>query len=153
MALEYAFNGEADLSTEQMLAFMAEATGGTIHDDYVRRDGLDVTAYREDPGDEGPAGDLLGFTHRVTAIFRFSNLATPTERDHNVTTMIRAVLAFFDRHPGSGVLLYNDARVILLRTGTDLAFDTDWDEWTSDLPELRTLVATYPTRALPQPLL
>src|SRR4051812_11590462 len=114
MALEYAFNAEADLTTDQMLAFIAEATGGAIHDDYVRRDGLDVTAYREDPDDEGPTGDLLGFTHRVTAIFRFANLATPTERDHNVIIMIRAVLAFFDRHSGGGALLYNDARVILL---------------------------------------
>lgn len=153
MALEYAFNGEADLTTDQMLAFIADATGGTIHDDYVHRDGLDITAYREDDGDEGPAGDLLGFPHRITAIFRFANLATPTQRDHNVVTMIRAVLAFLDHHPGGGALLYNDARVILLRTGDNLAFDTEWATWTTDTPELRTVVAAYPTKSLPQPLL
>jgi hypothetical protein len=153
MALEYALNGEADLTTAQMLTFIAEATGGTIHGDHVSRDGLDVTAYREDPGDEGPAGDLLGFTHRVTAIFRFSNQATQQERDHNVVTMIRAVLAFFDQYPGGGALLFNDARVIVLRVDGNPVFDADWDKWTADLPELRNLVAAHPVRPLPQPLL
>jgi hypothetical protein len=139
MALEYAFNGEADLTTDQMLAFMVEATGGTIHDDYVRRDGLDVTAYREDPGDEGPAGDLLGFTHRVTAIFpvrqpdhadptrpqrpghgpRCAGLPRPTPRRR------RAVVQRRPRHPAPD--------------RHHLVFDTEWDKWTTELPELRTL--------------
>lgn len=153
MALEYALNAEADLTTDQMLAFMAEATGGTVHDDYVHRDGLDITAYREDPGDEGPAGDLLGFTHRVTAIFRFSNRSMGADRDHNVITMVKAVLAFFDRHPGGGVLLFNDARVVLLRAGDNLVFDAEWDTWTTNLPELRAIAAAHQVQVLPQPLL
>lgn len=153
MALEYALNAEADLSTDQMLAFMAEATGGSVHDDYVRRDGLDITAFREDPGDEGPAGDLLGFTHRVTAIFRFSNRSTEADRDRNAITMIRAVLAFFDRHAGGGALLFNDARVVLLRAGGNLVFDAEWDKYITDLPELRAIVAAHLVQELPQPLL
>jgi hypothetical protein len=80
-------------------------------------------------------------------------LATPTERDRDVATMIRAVLAFFDRYPGGGVLLYNDARVILLWTDNDVAFDTEWNKWTTDLPGLSTLVARHAIRSLPQPLL
>jgi hypothetical protein len=76
VALEYHFLGSAQMSTEDILAFMADEVGGVVTDfGFVQGDGLQVTAYRVTPGEEASAARRFGFVHRVTATYRFGNLA------------------------------------------------------------------------------
>ncbi|MEO3744243.1 SitI3 family protein [Plantactinospora sp. B5E13] len=152
MALEYVLYASADVTTEELLSFMANATGGEISGNYVRRGALDVTAYRDDPDDPAPVAEMLGFTHRVTATYRLSNRATPDARDEAARVMIRSALTFFAHYPADGVLLFNDSRIILQRLNGPVVVDHEWEDWT-DVPGMRQLIAGIETRRLAQPLL
>jgi contact-dependent growth inhibition (CDI) system CdiA-like toxin len=102
VALEYTFLGSADVSTQDMLAFMADAIGGVVTDGgFVQGNGLQVAAYRVAPGEEASASRLLGFTHRVTATFRFANLAAPELSNSNEELMMTSVVQFFETYPGA----------------------------------------------------
>src|SRR2546430_15316161 len=111
--MEYRFYGSADVSTEELMAFVATATGGFVTDNYVRRDFLDITPFREEPGEEASVPALFGFVHRVTMSFRISNRANSDQRDEAVVLMVRTVLQFFDRYPSEGVLLFNGEEGVL----------------------------------------
>ncbi|WP_148086355.1 SitI3 family protein [Micromonospora sp. HM5-17] len=151
MALEYVLYASADVATEEILAFMANAVGGEIVGTFVRRDALEVTAYRDDPGDEAPIGGMLGFTHRVTATYRLSSRATDEARDEATRAMIRSVLSFFTRYPSDGVLLHDDSRIILQPLNGPVVIDSDWEDWT-EVPGMSHVVAGLDRRSLPQPL-
>jgi len=151
MALEYTFRGAADITTEEFLAFLAQTMNAPISHDYVRGDGLQVTAYRVDPGEEAASVEEFGFPHRVTATFRFANLAPTQLRDQNTVLMIRTVLAFFDRYPGSGVLLFNGERVVLQKLDGDVELDSDWEDFSLD--GMAEVIAGLSQRPLPQPFL
>jgi hypothetical protein len=150
MALEYVLCAAADITTEEFVAFLAEALNASVHDNDVRRDGLMVIAYRETPGEEY-SPHTIGFTHRVTATFRFSNLAHTRLRDENTVLMVRAVLAFLGRYPGSGVLLFNGERVVLQKLDGPVELDSGWEDWSLD--GMAKVIAGLPQHPLPQPLL
>ena len=63
-----------------------------------------VTAYWEPDEERNPAIRLFGFEPRITATFRFANLADEPTRDHNAGLMVASLLAFFERYGGSSVL-------------------------------------------------
>ncbi|MEQ4300913.1 hypothetical protein ABNF97_05880 [Plantactinospora sp. B6F1] len=65
----------------EFMTFIANATGGEVLGNFVRRDALDVTARQEDPAEVSPIAAILGFDHRVTATFRLANRATEEARD------------------------------------------------------------------------
>jgi hypothetical protein len=150
--MEYRFYGSADVSTGELMSFFADVTGGFITDNYVRRDFLDITPYREESGEEASAPALFGFVHRVTMAFRISNRADADQRDEAVVLMVRTVLQFFDRYPGEGVLLFNGEQVVLQRLNGGVVVDSKWEEL-ADIPELAALVAGLEVAPLPQPLL
>jgi hypothetical protein len=150
--MEYRFEGSADVSTEEMRSFMAAVTGGFIADNYVRRDFLDITPWRVEPGDEASAAAVFGFTDRVTIMFRISNRANFDQRDEAVVLMVRTVLQFFDRYPSEGVLLFNGEQVVLQRLDGGAVVDSKWEEL-ADIRELAALVAGLEVAPLPQPLL
>ncbi|ROT34234.1 hypothetical protein EF879_05220 [Micromonospora sp. HM5-17] len=154
MAVEYRLYGAADLETDQLVSFLAAELGGTVGDDgRVRRDGLDVTPYRVETGDEAwVATSVFGFPHRVTASFRLSNRVSEQVRELNVGLMMRAVLSFFDTYPGDGVLLFNGEEVVLQKLTGQVSVNSDWEDWT-ELAGLRMLRAGRDFRPLPQPLL
>lgn len=152
MAMEYRFEGSADVPTEELLSFMAAVTGGFITDNYARRDFLDITPWQVEPGDEAFAAAVLGFTDRVTIMFRISNRANSDQRDEAVVLMVRTVLQFFDRYPSEGVLLFNGEQVVLQRLNGGVVVDSKWEEL-ADIPELAALVAGLEVAPLPQPLL
>jgi hypothetical protein len=153
VAVEYDFLGAAEMSTEDMLAFMADAVGGVVTDyGYVQGDGLQVTAYRVTSGDEASAALRFGFVHRVTATFRFANLASEEQNERNEELMITSVARFLETYPGAGVLLFNHEEVVLQRLDAGIVLNSDWEGW-ADLPGLDGLTRRLPSRALPQPLL
>jgi hypothetical protein len=153
MATEYRFYAAAEVTADEFADFLVDALGGSLtREGFVAREGLMVTAYRVVPGEEASAADLFGFTHRVTATFRFSNTAAPHVRDTNVVLMVQAVLRFLDRYPGSGVLLFNGEEVVLQRLDDTVELSSDWEEWT-DVSQLSHLIGRYDRRPLPQPLL
>lgn len=152
LAEEYTFQGSADVSTEELLSFMAAITGGFITDNYVRRDFLDITPWRVEPGEEATAAAVFGFTDRVTIMFRVSNRANSDQRDEAVVMMVRAVLQVFDRYDGAGVLLFNGEEVVLQRLNGGVVVDSKWEDL-ADIPELAALVAALQVTPLPQPLL
>ncbi len=153
MAIEYTFYGEADVSSDDLRSVIVGAVGGAQGaDGTVLRTGLNVTANRVDAGGGNPATHFFGFEHRVTATFRFSNTAEGGTRDHNITLMVGAVLAYFDRYAGRGVLLFNGEEVIIQRLDHEVVFNSDWDDWT-DVDEVRPLLSGHAVRPLLQPLL
>jgi hypothetical protein len=152
VALEYRFYGSADVSTEELLAFVASTTGGFVTDNYVRRDHLDITPYREEPGEEASAPALFGFVHRATMSFRISNRASSHQRDEAVVLMVRTVLQVFARYDGAGVLLFNGEEVVLQRLNGGVVVDSKWEDL-ADIPELAALVSGLEVAPLPQPLL
>lgn len=153
MATEYVLYGSADLTPEEMRLFLAGVLGAAVAEDgMVHRPGLQVTAYRAEPGEEAYAASLFGFTHRVTATFRFSNRSTEEETEHNTALMAAAVLEFLDRYAGFGVLLFNGEEVVLQKLDGRLALNSDWEDWSAS-PEMNALIGEREFRALPQPLL
>lgn len=152
MAIEYDLYGSADVTTDEIVLFLAGVLEARVEDGTIRRDGLEVTAYRAEPGEEASATRLFGFTHRVTATFRLSNRSTPEEREHNTAVMTDAVLQFLDRYAGSGVLLFNGEEVVLQKLDGPVSLNSDWEEW-SESEELSALIGEREFRSLPQPLL
>lgn len=152
MSLEYRFYGAADVTTAQLTAFLAAALDATAFGTDLERDGLTVTAYRVEPGEEASAAERFGFTHRVTASFRFSNLASEQLRDENTVLMARALVGFLDEHPGAGVLLFNGEEVVLQKLGDVVAFSSDWEDGAT-ISGMAAVVAGRTVRELPQPLL
>lgn len=152
MATEYVLYASADLSTEEFRTFMVQVVGGEVLGNFVRRDALDVTPYREDLDDPSPIAAMLGFPHRVTATFRLANLASPEARDEAIRLMYRSVLVFFYHYPADGVLLFNGERVVLQKLHGTIVIDSEWDDW-ADVPELPQMVQGLDSRVLPQPLL
>src|SRR5262249_46458937 len=135
------------------LAFMADAISGVVTAyGFVQGDGLQVTAYRVDAGEEASAARLFGFVHRVTATFRFANLGAEGRRELNEELMIASVVQFLETYPDSGVLLFNHEEVILQRLDAEIVLNSDWDGW-ADLPGLGRLTGRVQWRVLPQPLL
>jgi hypothetical protein len=152
MALEYVLYAAADLTTEEFLAFLAETLNAPIFYNFVSCDGLQITAYREDPGEEAFSAEEFGFPHRLTATFQFANLAPRQLRDENTVLMVSTTLTFLNRYSSSGVLLFNGERVVLQKLNGQVELDRDWEEdWT--LPGMDTVIAGLSQRPLPQPFL
>src|SRR6266511_4117402 len=153
MATEYDFYGDADVPTDEIRALAAAAVGGVIQPSVlIVTDGMYVDAYRVDRGDEISATARFGFQHRVTMIFRFYNKTAAEVRSRNVVLMLRAVLSYFDKYSGRGVLLYNGEEVTLQRLDGDVEFSIDWEDWT-DVEGAAPLVAGHAVRRLNQPLM
>ena len=151
MALEYDFYAAADITREEFLTFLAQTMSAPISHDYVRGDGLQATAHRETPEEEASTVNEFGFPERISATFRFANLASEQLTDQNTVLMIRTVLAFFDRYPGSGVLLFNGERVVLQKLDGDVELDSDWEDFSLD--GMAEVIAGLSQRPLPQPFL
>ncbi|MEV6302200.1 SitI3 family protein [Actinoplanes sp. NPDC051861] len=153
MAIEYTLRGDAHADLDQLTSFFTEAIEGRLGPDKtVFRDGMYVTAYPVPDGEGHETTRLLGFQHRITAVYHFSNLADQATHDHNVAVMIRSVLAFFDRFGGHGALLFNGEEVTIQRLTNEIIFNSDWDDWTG-VDALTSLIAPHSSRPLPQPLL
>jgi hypothetical protein len=153
MATEYVFYSDADIKSEELHAFFSTAVGGEIGDGgTVFGEGMYVTAYWEPYDERNPAIRLFGFEPRITATFRFANLADEPTRDHNAALMVASVLAFFDRYGGHGVLLYNGDVAVILRLTHDVVFSRDWEEW-FEVPEVASLLTGHRVDTVPQPLL
>jgi hypothetical protein len=153
MATEYVFYSDADIKSDELHTFFATAVGGEIDDSgTVFREGMYVTAYWEPYEERNPAIRLFGFEPRITATFRFANLADEPTRDHNAALMVASVLAFFERYGGRGVLLYNGDVAVLLRLIGEVIFSRDWDEW-FEVQEVAPLLARHRADTVPQPLL
>ena len=153
MALEYDWSGDADVDTAALRTFITTAAGGYQHPDgTVFLDGMYVMARAESEEDVNPAMALFGFDERFTATFRFANLADAATRDHNTALMVHVVIAFAQRHSGSGVLLHNGERAVLQYGRDGIVFDADWEDWTEN-GEVAPLLAQFASRVLPQPLL
>lgn len=151
MALECEFYASADLSLNEILAFMAHAIDGQILGDYARRDTLDATPWDEDSDEVESDSDALGFDIRTRVTFRFSGKTTLEERASARIAMFRAVLDFFGRYGGDGVLLHNGERIIMRRIGGSVICKEGWEEWSD--PGVRELVAGLERRSLAQPFL
>ncbi|MEV6344753.1 SitI3 family protein [Actinoplanes sp. NPDC051851] len=119
---------------------------------YARLGALDATPLREDPEEQAPIAESLGFTNRLSVTYRLANRATDQARDEAISATIRSVLAFFDHYPSDGALLFNDSRVILQRVHGAVVIDRDWEDWT-DIPDMREIINGLEARVLPQPLL
>jgi hypothetical protein len=153
MAIEYSLASEADVDTQDLQDFMVAAIGGEKGPDgTVFRDGMYVMAHRLAEGEENSAMQLFGIQHRVSATFRLANLADEATRNHNTALMVGAVLAFFHRYAGRGVLLFNGEVAILQRLTGEIVFDREWEDWFEN-DEVTPLLDGYPIRPLPQPLL
>ena len=153
MATEYTLSSEAEVDTGELQDFMVAAIGGDKGPDgTVFRDGMYVTAYRVPDGEGNPAMQLFGFQHRVTATFRLSNLSNEATKNHNAALMVGAVLAFFDRYAGRGVLLFNGEVVIIERLTDEIIFDEEWDDWFEN-DEVTPLLRGFAVRPLAQRLL
>jgi hypothetical protein len=153
MATEYDFYGDADVPTDEIRALAAAAVGGVMQPSgLIVTEGMYVDAYRIDSGDEMSATARFGFQHRVTMIFRFYSNKASDVRNRSVALMLCAVLSYFNKYPGRGVLLYNGEEVTLQRLDGDIEFSIDWEDWT-DVQEVASLVASHAVRRLNQPLL
>ncbi|MFB9239345.1 SitI3 family protein [Plantactinospora siamensis] len=153
MAIEHDLYGEADLSDSEFVSFIATSVDGKIFDEgLIKARSMDVIAYRVSEDDEMSAADNFGFRPRVTATFRFHNLASSEERGLAQIVMYRTVLEFFERFSGRGVLLFNGEEVTIQKLGEEIEINSGWEEWT-DNEALQSLINGYAFRPLPQPLL
>ncbi len=153
MATEYDLISEADLSHEEFFSFVRVAVDGVPREsNFMLAEGMGVYAYRVTPDEQRSAADLFGFTHRVTATFRFSNRASDEVLARAEVVMYRAVIEFFERFPGRGVLLYNGEEVTVQKLNEGIEINRDWEEWTEN-DSLQALINGYTFRTLPQPLL
>ncbi|MCU7722808.1 SitI3 family protein [Actinoplanes sp. KI2] len=151
MALEYVYYGAADLGAGELHSMLAGLLDGTVVDDItVERDGLSVASWRETPGEEARAASLFGFTHRITAIFRFQNLRRELE-DQNTAVMIGCVLGILQRTGADGVLLFNGEEAVLRCVDGKAVFSDDWD-W-GDSAEVTAIRSGHRVARLVQPLL
>jgi hypothetical protein len=152
MALEYTYHGAAALTTEGLRSLVASSLAASPGPDgAIVREGLWVTAYRVDPGEEAVAPALFGFPHRVTVRFRFSATRRDLE-EHNTALMVGTVLAIADQTKTDGVLLFNGEEAILQVIGGEAIFADDWEDW-DDVPEAAALKSGRRVGHLAQPLL
>jgi hypothetical protein len=152
VATEFDWYGDADVDIATLRAFVVAAIGGRQYlDGTVHRDGMYVmpTVGSEDDDEVIP---LFGFEERLSATFRFANLADATTTEHNMALMVHLIIAFAQSHGGSGVLLYNGERAVLQYGKDGVVFDSDWADWT-DNPEVAPLLGQFTSRQLVQPLL
>ena len=153
MAREYTFYGAADTTSEHFRSVIAGAVGGSAGaDGTIFVDGMYISAFSVDSAEKHSITRLFGFEHRVTAIFRFDNMSTPSIAEHNTVLMAIAVLAVFDAYAKPGVLLFNGEEAILQRLDDGVVFDAEWEEW-AEIPDVGALMAAHSKRRLPQPLL
>ncbi|MEU4558698.1 SitI3 family protein [Actinoplanes sp. NPDC023936] len=153
MALEYDLSTDADLDDDELREFFAAAIEGEIGaGGTVFRDGMYATVYRVADGEEDETSRLFGFNERVSGTFRFQNLASERDREHNVALMISSALAFSARYASRGVLLHNGDVAILQWSPGEVVFHSGWHDWLDGV-EVAALVAGHPVRPLPQPLL
>jgi len=124
--------------------------GTTTDDITVDRDGLSVASWRAKPGEEARAASLFGFSHRITAIFRFHNLRRELE-NHNTAVMIGCVLGILQKTRADGVLLFNGEEAVLRCVGGEAVFSDAWD-W-DDSPEAAAIRSGHRVARLGQPLL
>ncbi|MFI5897868.1 SitI3 family protein [Actinoplanes sp. NPDC051513] len=149
MAIEYTYYGAADLSTEAVRSQVAAAIGGLVTEDgTVVRDGLQVAAYRVDPGEEAVAPQLFGFPHRITVRFRFSS-RHPELEEHNTALMAGVVIGLAG---ADGVLLFNGEEAVMRTVAGTVTFGADWADWAENR-ETAALLTQFPSQVLPQPLL
>jgi hypothetical protein len=153
MADEYDWHGDAAVDTSGLRQFIADATGGELHDDGTTfLPGMYVTA-RHVVGDEvNPSMSRFGFDDRFGATFRFSARADRATTMHAAALMVHTVIAFALRHGGRGVLLFNGETAVLQYEDGDVVFDADWEDW-SENSEIAPLITQFASRVLPQPLL
>ena len=153
MARGYTFHGDADIGTADLRAFVTSVTGAPVNaDGAVVTEGMYITAYRQDD-EEGDRTAALGFREIATIGFRFYSNTGENVQGRSVALMVSTVLAYFHTFGGSGALLFNFEEITLQRLDDEIEIDRDWrDEWLQ-LPEAASVVAPFPARALPQPLL
>lgn len=153
MAVEYHLESDTAASRDDLSAFLATAVGGRASPDgTVFRPGMYVMTHHTDPEDEDLMIEAFGFTHRLSATYRFDNLATPDVQDHNTALMVRSVIAFAGQFGGRGVLLFNGDRATIQWNEDGIVFDSEWEEWT-DVAAVVPLIEGHTMRLLPQPLL
>ena len=153
MAVEYDLESDTEADLAEIREFFAAAIEGDAGPDgTVFRNGMYVMTYRLDPEDEESTIEHFGFRHRITATYRFSNLADPAVRDHNTALMVRSVLQFTERFGGHGVLLFNGEEATIQWTPDEVVFGSDWPEWTEVRPVI-PLLTGHAIGPLPQPLL
>ncbi|MFC7533850.1 SitI3 family protein [Actinoplanes sp. GCM10030250] len=153
MAIEYTLRSDARAEQDDLRKLLVTALDGRSGPDgTVFRDGMYVTAWQVPEGEGYEVTRLLGFEHRVTAVFHFDNLADPATRDHNVAAMVGAVLAHFDQYRSHGVLLFNGEEIVLQRLTDEVVFNSDWEDW-SELDEVAPLLVGHALRSLPQRLM
>jgi hypothetical protein len=153
MADEYDWRGDAAVDASELRQFVADATGGELHDDgTIFLPGMYVSARQAVGNDANPAMRLFGFDDRFGVTFRFSSRADPATTEHAASLMVHAVIAFAARHGGRGVLLFNGELAVLQYEHGDVVFDADWDDW-SENKEIAPLKSRFAMRVLPQPLL
>jgi hypothetical protein len=153
MATEYTLYSAAELSTDELLAFLAGAVDGSVTPyGYVDREGLQVSALAEPESEQAEMAEVFGFTHRVTAIFRFDNLAPPEVKETDTVLMIGATLQLFRKYRADGVLLLNGEEVVVQRLNGEVSLNGDWEDF-AEIEGLKQIATMYPLRTVPQPLL
>ncbi len=155
MALEYTFHGDADVRTDDLRTSVADVVGAPVNaDGAIITEGMYIVAYREGPDGEGDrTSEPLGFRQSSTVGFRFYNNMGESVQGRSVALMVSTVLALWHKFGGSGVLLFNGEEITLQRIHDKVEVDAGWrDEW-AQMPEAAPVVASLPSRALPQPFL
>lgn len=153
MADEYTWHGDADVDSPSLRQFIADTTGGEQHQDgTIFLPGMYVTARHVVGDDINPAVGLFGFDDHFRATFRYSSRADQATTAHAVALMVHAVIAFWSRYGGHGVLLFNGEMAVLQYGEGDMVLAADWDDW-SENSEVAPLLTQFSSRVLPQPLL
>ncbi|MFC7533856.1 SitI3 family protein [Actinoplanes sp. GCM10030250] len=153
MALEFDMQSDADISTADFRSFLAAAVEGEhSQDGTIFRPDMYVMAGRVTPDTEDPTTELFGFRERISATYRFANLAEASARDHNIAVMVSSILAFAERYTSRGVLLYNGDIAVIQWAPDEVVFHSEWEDW-SELEEVIPLIAGHVMRPLPQPLI
>src|SRR3954454_3472974 len=153
MAIEFDWDGDADVDTVTLQGFVLAAIGGAQQPDgTVFRDGLQVFAKHVSGDDVNPATALFDFDQRFRATFGFANLADAATTEHNIALMVHTLIAFAQRYGGAGVLLFNGDEAVLQYDANGVVFDAGWEDWTEN-GEVPPLLPQFARRVLPQPLL
>jgi hypothetical protein len=153
MAVEFTWYGDADVETNTLREFLVSTVGGAQQPDgTVVTDGLSISARRVVGDEVDPDTALFGFEQRLRATFRFANLAAAATTEHNIALMVHTLIAFAQRHGGSGVLLFNGERAVLQYAPDSIVFDSDWEDWAEN-GEVAPLLTQFASRVLPQPFL